>query len=283
MLIFSQALSLPVCKRCSKKPTRIHGSAIKALDCRLKTWCTADGKKFLNSNFFRPIVGLSGSGNNVSSSKAAARDVDWSKEIWWIVTKSEFAKSALAPVSVFSCATRKEVLEKADDIFEEVEADLKLPFWKSKHSKVGGWRELQEFFHVNESRHILLSNTVPSINCGRRAMERATARKNGAVLALAMHRFHKENRKWPISVNDLTEAYLAKPPIDILTGKPLYFKINKGRPLIYSVGMDRDDDGGTDAKLKGKLLERSGITPGPKNDDVEGDWILWPQYEPIGN
>jgi hypothetical protein len=175
------------------------------------------------------------------------------------------------------------VLAKADDIFEEVEADARLPFWKSQHSKVGGWKELEKFFDEHQSEHILLSTTVANVSYLRPTMERGEARKNGVLLALAMYRYHESTGQWPHSIEDLTDGYLSKPPIDILTGKPLYFKINKGRPLIYSVGMDRDDDGGTDAKLKGKLLERSGITPGPKNDDVEGDWILWPQYEPIGN
>ena len=244
---------------------------------------TAEGMRFLNSDFFAPICGLSGDGDNVSSDAAPPHDIDWSKELWSILTQSELAKSGWNPTSVFTCATRKEVLAKADDIFEEVEADMKLPFWESKHSKVGGWKELEQFFDENQSEHILLSTTSTSVNYLRPTMERGVARKNGVALALAMYRYHKATGKWPHSIDDLTDAYLSKPPIDILTGKPLHFKIDQDQPLIYSIGMDHDDDGGVDAKMKDNSIERSGICPGPKSDDFEGDWILWPQVEPIEN
>ena len=52
--------------------------------------------------------------------------------------------------------------------------------------------------------------------------------------------------------------------------------------MIYSVGNDRDDDGGKDRIRNGQPgpPDRTVIilshTPDP---EVDGDWILWPQVE----
>ena len=70
---------------------------------------------------------------------------------------------------------------------------------------------------------------------------------------------------------------------DSINGKPLRFKIVDDEPLIYSVGMDHDDDGGSDAKNNQGPIERSNVRPGPKSDDFEGDWILWPQTVTTNN
>ncbi len=67
-------------------------------------------------------------------------------------------------------------------------------------------------------------------------------------------------------------------PIDRYTGEPLRYVFAEGRPRLYSVGRDRDDDGGrpTDSPqdAQGPF--------GPSEDDsqqsqYDGDWILWPK------
>jgi hypothetical protein len=73
-------------------------------------------------------------------------------------------------------------------------------------------------------------------------------------------------------------------PIDQLTGEPMRFKIVDDRPLIYSVGNDRDDDGGKDLVAKrgmpmpAQTLSRARFIPDPKATEKtpDGDWIVWP-------
>ena len=118
---------------------------------------------------------------------------------------------------------------------------------------------------------------MPATQRVQQVMSRLTARRNGVVLALAMHRYHQQHDKWPSKAKQLTGEYLNEIPVDILTGKPLMFKIVDDRPLIYSIGMDHDDDGGVDAQANGKSIDRESVNPGPRDDNFEGDWILWPQ------
>lgn len=84
-----------------------------------------------------------------------------------------------------------------------------------------------------------------------------------AVVALAAERFRIVNDRWPESVDELGD-YLTKSPTDIYTGKPLLLNRLDDGIVIYSVGPDGEDNGGTlpernakslkDKSLKGKDL-----------------------------
>lgn len=212
------------------------------------------------------IAGLSGR-------VAVPQPVDyfrWIKDTWSRAVKSELTQSALAPGNLFTFSSRKEVLAKAEELFEEIKADQGLPFWMSRSSMPDGW----EFLYPDE--HAFLTQVMPPIQAIDGATVRAVAHKNAMLAALAMYRYHLANRQWPVEEAEIVPKFLEEMPVDVLTGKPLHLKIVGDRPLVYSVGVDHDDDGGVDATRTGTPLERSRIKPGPKNADFEGDWILWP-------
>jgi len=246
---------------------------------------TAAGIKFLDSDFFTVIGGLRGDRRALSGPPPStfARLINWSKDTWKKSANSDFTKSALAPTSLITCASRKEVLAKGDELYQEIEADLKLPFWESRTSRPDGWKDFDDFLEENRNEFILLDMLMPSAQPVGQAADRADAQKNAVLIALAMHRYQLSNNEWPTKASDLIPKFLNEIPVDVLTGKPLHFKIVDNHPLIYSVGMDHDDDGGVDATENNKPMQRSDIRPGPKSDDFEGDWILWPQSETFTN
>jgi hypothetical protein len=102
---------------------------------------------------------------------------------------------------------------------------------------------------------------------------------------------------------------MENPPLDPWSGKPLQIAFEDGRPLIYSFGVDRNDDGGTFYKkmtgglgrgqtqrspwteyLEPELMfsEHEGYSakrsnekardwqPADSDDLPDGDWILFP-------
>ena len=242
---------------------------------------TAAGMKWLNSDFFSIVSGLSNGApaKILPVENAMVRIYKWAQQEWAGFVDSEFSKSAVAPTTIFTCASRKEVLARAEELFAEIEADQKLAFWKSRNSKPNGWKDFDKFLERNPTKHVLLCTLVPPIQQIRAAFDEVDARKNGLLTALAMYRYHSRNKRWPKSNEELVPEFLAEIPVDILTGKPLHFKIVDNRPFVYSVGMDYDDDGGVDAVDHNKPIERSYIRPGPKSDTFEGDWILWPHVQ----
>jgi hypothetical protein len=77
-----------------------------------------------------------------------------------------------------------------------------------------------------------------------RADVRAKAVLRTAYTALAMERFNLATGRWPDKVQDLVPLYLSEVPLDPFDGVPLRL-IRKGHAIIvYSVGPDKEDNGG---------------------------------------
>ena len=77
---------------------------------------------------------------------------------------------------------------------------------------------------------------------------------------------------------------------DRFTGKPIAYAVTDGQPRLWSVGADRDDDGGTapsgSRDKSGRWLPKAQALAKLANPDtapnLDGDWLLWPiPYEPI--
>jgi len=75
---------------------------------------------------------------------------------------------------------------------------------------------------------------------------RATCRATAA--ALAAERYRLEHGTWPTSWEQLMPKYLATVPIDPFTSKPLFLKVLPDGLVIYSVGSNGIDDGGSIAR-----------------------------------
>jgi hypothetical protein len=65
-------------------------------------------------------------------------------------------------------------------------------------------------------------------------------------------------------------------PVDRLTGGTLLYRIVDGRPLLYSAGPDKKDDGGRPIADENAETAFFSLLPPPDNKALDGDWILWP-------
>jgi hypothetical protein len=118
--------------------------------------------------------------------------------------------------------------------------------------------------------------------------EYATQRRDATEMALALDLWRRRHGNWPTSLDQLVPDLLPAVPPDRADGQPLRYALRDGKPVLYSLGLDRDDDGGRSAG--GTLLGRI-VAFGPVDEkqlesfrastDDEGDWILWPQAVPV--
>jgi len=101
-------------------------------------------------------------------------------------------------------------------------------------------------------RLLLLETMTPAINRGIEVEHHANLMRRGirAMLALEKHRI--ERGSYPASLVELVPAYLDALPLDPGSGKPLAYRRvepvgdpNKRGFLLYSVGSDMQDNGGT--------------------------------------
>jgi hypothetical protein len=69
------------------------------------------------------------------------------------------------------------------------------------------------------------------------------------VVALAAERYRRANGRWPETLADLKGAYLPDVPLDPFDGQPLRYRKDEQGVVVYSIGPDRQDDGGDRTRL----------------------------------
>jgi hypothetical protein len=91
-----------------------------------------------------------------------------------------------------------------------------------------------------------------------RSCKRFLATLRAAAVALAVERFRQAHGHWPTSLAELKPALVREIPLDPFDGKPLRFRRVKGGVVVYSIGEDEKDDGGS--------VERDPISGEPGTD-----------------
>jgi hypothetical protein len=78
------------------------------------------------------------------------------------------------------------------------------------------------------------------------AITEALARTRASMVAIAIERFrHDHQSLWPATLQQLVPAYLSAPLVDPYTGGEFHYWHDCGGFKVYSVGINRKDDGGT--------------------------------------
>ena len=106
-------------------------------------------------------------------------------------------------------------------------------------------------------------------------------------MGLAANRYRLANKRFPESIDELIPKWIKSVPLDVVSGKPLNYRLEDGKPLIYSVGVDLDDDNGVEAvDPLGKTFQEMNLDESRHLLDtvdnvyrLDGDWILWPAID----
>jgi hypothetical protein len=86
-----------------------------------------------------------------------------------------------------------------------------------------------------------------------------------ARIACALEMFRQDSGGFPPSLEALAPKYLASIPNDVVTGKPMHYRLMPdGAFILYSVGLNEKDDGGK-TQWKDQRAERV--------DLKAGDWV----------
>ena len=137
-------------------------------------------------------------------------------------------------------------------------------------------------------RYLPVVIMLPSLSRASAMAELATQRRDAALSALACELYRRDHSQWPATLAELSPHYLPSPPVDRFDGEPLRYRLVDGRPLLYSIGRDLDDDGGrapehpSDRRLIGDWLPPSEVEALKASSSAElpdGDWVLWPPGE----
>jgi hypothetical protein len=195
----------------------------------------------------------------------------------WRMKFGDPAVAAFAPASLFVVASRREIIDKYDELISIEKAKLDTPFWKLEQPCP---EDPQTAWRRDLLRYLPISlMPLPDF---RGSLETHQGQRDGVLSGIALELFRrKHDGRWPDSLAELAPGYLPHLPVDRITGGPLHYKIVDDRPLVYSVGADRDDDSGrVPAGDDGEpdVILASPFYSGPKppsDSSHDGDWVIW--------
>jgi len=114
------------------------------------------------------------------------------------------------------------------------------PYYRAKND----WQRLDKEVR-GESGGFLARSLLPALlKCAEAAAE-GDARHRVVLVAVALCRYRAAHNRFPDKLEDLTPEFLAAVPRDPFDGKPLKLKRTHGGLVIYSIGRDLADNGGT--------------------------------------
>lgn len=98
----------------------------------------------------------------------------------------------------------------------------------------------------------------PSMERANVMFLRCIAQRRAAAVVLAAKLFYADHQRWPDSLEEMVPAYLPHVPSDPFAapGAPLGFRTDAPLPIVYSVGEDLKDDGGSSAAPAGASAAR---------------------------
>jgi hypothetical protein len=104
----------------------------------------------------------------------------------------------------------------------------------------------------NSSRGLRVAGAVARMNC------------DATLTGLGLELYHRRHGTWPSTLELLCPDLLPSVPIDQFDGRPLKYRLVEQRPILYSVGRNRTDDGGQWAQDEQAAIQQR-----------QGDWRLW--------
>lgn len=114
----------------------------------------------------------------------------------------------------------------------------------------------------------------------------AAMHREAALTVLALEAHRQAHGQYPATLAMLAPSFLPRVPIDAADGRPLRYRLQDGRPLLYSVGCDGDDDNGRPTPKPSDAARFAQVPTGPADHppslgraapaEIDGDWIFYP-------
>ncbi|NOY40243.1 MAG: hypothetical protein GXP26_00200 [Planctomycetes bacterium] len=130
---------------------------------------------------------------------------------------------------------------------------------------------------------MLIGMTMPAVDFAVFNVQRKLGQCDGVLIGIALELYRREFGEWPGSLKRLSPGRLPGVPVDRLSGGPLGYRIVEGQPIVYSVGVDGDDDQGRPPMVFGTPTPLNAAPndvlsinrPLRTNPHYDGDWVIW--------
>jgi hypothetical protein len=99
--------------------------------------------------------------------------------------------------------------------------------------------------HLNKFSDLFLDMLMPSGDSSASHMRSFRQQAIATRLAISIYRHRQRHGVFPDSIGTIDQDLLTFKPIDAFTAEPLKYTLKDSKLLIYSVGVDRNDDNGS--------------------------------------
>ena len=176
-----------------------------------------------------------------------------------------------------------------DDLMNRAIVQSREPMWEWSEPQTE--KELMELAAspYERLRSVMVVMMMPSVHRAATISQWRRAERDATLVAIALELHRRRHGALPEALTDLTPMLLPEVPLDPFTGEALRYRVIDGRPVVYSVGADRDDDGGQahpDRKPEKDPAREWRPVPAAASTATRaaqlqdtGDWIL---YDPAG-
>jgi hypothetical protein len=191
---------------------------------------------------------------------------------------------------------RRALVERYDRLVDMADDEARRPLWERGESASEAQCQAWSASSIDRARFWPLLVLAPDCSHSIDA-QIAIGSRDAALTAIALELHRRKRGSWPATLDALVPDLLPSVPLDRFDGRSLKYQLRDGHPLLYSSGVDRDDDGGRMYR-SADGRERNGqaqVWYSPRqlrimhdyaqqhgehvNWPVDADWILWPPVD----
>lgn len=233
-----------------------------------------------------------GKGSGIVDLPAMSLFMDWIDGDWPQEVRGSRGLARIAsPLAVMAMPDRREMVAFGSRFYDRGERLLSQPMWEwlEPENDLGLESDLPD--SIQEFRYGLMLMLAPSMTRAAQNKERAVQQQEAMQVAIALELHRRATGHWPQSLDELVPSMLPSVPKDRFTGGPIGYALRDGNPVVYSVGLDRDDDGGRAPVAMendrrnwnaDEWISREELAKALREDPEsvpDGDWILWPPQD----
>lgn len=230
---------------------------------------------------YADMVQLMYSGNPKQGGRITWQGIHQISTLFGLLSKPDIALRNILGAMPFIVASRSQVMRESNNWMNKSAANLAVPLRNANWKATLAWREHFDNKPLESIRYVSLLPFILYLNPAQESCARYLGQRDGTLVAIALEFYHRQHGHYPATLAELTPQLLPAVPADRITGKPLHYRLKDGKPVVYSVGADRTDDGGTPPMSHGQpKSDWAAQWDLPAASVPHGDWVLYPSMTP---
>lgn len=185
----------------------------------------------------------------------------------------------VAPLAVVWSAGRRETVDAYRELVGAYEAQRAIPLWDRATPSPLSAATHRYDLGIARSRFFVLQALWPSFARMIAAEREIVQSRDVALTSIGLAAYRVSGGAWPRTLEELVPSFMPSVPIDGFDGKPLKYRVTADGPLLYSIGLDFEDNQGKIAPTEqaaidmGRMSPGLSVAPGAARCDV----VYWPR------